>query len=156
MTVILIFITAGLFIMSCGNPAMENSNETEIENALPAEEITDNDEQLYQPTSSDIKIKAPLPDQTVSSPLLIEGQARGYWFFEADFPIKLLDENGNVISEHYAQAIGDWMTEDFVPFRAELEFEEPDTSTGYLILIKDNPSGLSEHDDSLTIPLRFK
>jgi hypothetical protein len=49
------------------------------------------------------------------------------------------------------------MTEDFVPFTATIEFETPDYGDiGALILKKDNPSGLPEHDDAYEIPVRFK
>lgn len=46
------------------------------------------------------------------------------------------------------------MTEEFVPFTATLRFTSPG-GHGTLILRKDNPSGLPEHDDALVIPVRF-
>ncbi|MCJ7786739.1 GerMN domain-containing protein, partial [Patescibacteria group bacterium] len=79
-----------------------------------------------------------------------------YWFFEASFPIKLVDEKGNELGIAIAQAQSDWMTEDFVPFEAELHFELPVTEKGTLILEKDNPSGLLENADELRIPVKFK
>ena len=102
-----------------------------------------------------IQITKPRPNETIQSPLEIGGEARGYWFFEADFPVKLLDENGELIAGGIAQAQGEWMTEDFVPFGAFLEFEVPETEKGVLILEKDNPSGLPENADELRIPIRF-
>ncbi|MCX6384936.1 MAG: hypothetical protein NTV16_10770 [Actinobacteria bacterium] len=44
---------------------------------------------------------------------------------------------------------------DFVPFKAQIKFEKPATDTGVLILEKDNPSGLSENDAKIEIPVRF-
>ncbi len=102
-----------------------------------------------------IRINNPRPNQIVESPLVIEGEARGTWFFEGDFPVQLLDGEGNVIGTTIAQAQDEWMTEDFVPFKAELEFNAPTTDRGTLILKKDNPSGLPEHDDELRIPIIF-
>ncbi len=103
-----------------------------------------------------IRIDTPRPNALVSSPLIISGEARGYWFFEASFPIELHDENGNLLAEHYAEAQGEWMTTDFVPFKSTLTFTNPPSGTaGTLILRKDNPSGLPEHDDALIIPIRF-
>ena len=102
-----------------------------------------------------IRVFSPQANEKVSSPLLIKGEARGFWFFEATFPVKLLDDKGNIIAQHYAQAKGDWMTEDFVPFEAELVFEAPTTQKGWLVLEKDNPSSLSENADELTIPIIF-
>jgi len=96
------------------------------------------------------------PNETVSSPLVISGRARGYWFFEASFPVELLDDSGSVIASGIATAQDEWMTEAFVPFSATLEFSSPVTEKGTLILKKDNPSGLPEHDDRLVVPVRFR
>ncbi|MFC1733314.1 Gmad2 immunoglobulin-like domain-containing protein [candidate division KSB1 bacterium] len=104
-----------------------------------------------------IHISFPRPNGEISSPLTIVGEARGYWFFEGDFPIVLTDSAGDIIAEHYATAQGEWMTEDFVSFTSTIEFEMPAYGgRGALILKKDNPSGLSENDDSLEIPVLFK
>ena len=103
-----------------------------------------------------IKVDSPLPNQEISSPLSVTGQARGYWFFEASFPVRLLDGNGKEIAIKPAEAQDDWMTEEFVHFKAVLEFKMPSTDFGTLILEKDNPSGLPEKADELRIPVRFK
>lgn len=100
-----------------------------------------------------IRVDNPRPNQAIQSPILIKGEARGYWFFEASFPIKLINENGEVIIQHYAQAEDDWMTEDFVPFEAELNFEVANTRKGTLILEKSNPSDLPENYNELRIPV---
>jgi len=102
-----------------------------------------------------IRITNPRPNQTISSPLTVTGEARGNWFFEASFPIKLLDENGQQIAIAVAQAKGEWMTTDFVPFEATLEFSAANSKKGKLVLEKDNPSGLPEYDDSLIVPVVF-
>lgn len=104
-----------------------------------------------------IVIDNPRPNQEIQSPLTIQGQARGYWFFEASFPIQLKDENGSIIAQGIATAKTDWMTEEFVAYEANLEFQPPGSgSKGTLILKKDNPSGLPEHDDALEVPVIFK
>jgi len=103
-----------------------------------------------------IRINKPRPNEMIKSPLEIEGEARGYWFFEGDFPIKLIDENGTELSVGFAKTSSEWMTEDFVPFEAELEFQKSTTKKGTLILEKDNPSGLPENADELQIPVRFE
>ena len=104
-----------------------------------------------------IRIDNPRPNQEIESPLTIEGEARGTWFFEADFPVILVNWDGLIIAEGVATAQDDWMTEDFVKFKAELNFEKPDyKNNGALILKKDNPSGLPENDDALEIPIIFK
>jgi hypothetical protein len=72
-----------------------------------------------------IKVQTPLVESLVSSPLNISGEARGNWFFEASFPVVLVDWDGVVVAEGVAEAQGEWMTESFVPFVASLEFINP-------------------------------
>jgi len=102
-----------------------------------------------------IKVTGLSPGDQVSSPLIVKGEARGYWYFEASFPVELLDGNGNQLAIKPAQAQGEWMTEEFVPFTVTLTFPTPPTPTGTLMLRKDNPSGLPENDDWLAIPVTF-
>lgn len=100
-----------------------------------------------------IKVSIPQTGEAIKSPLVIAGEARGAWFFEASFPVKLVDETGNVLATAIATAKSDWMTENFVPFSATLDFPPGATDQGYLILNKDNPSGLPEFDLALKIPV---
>ncbi len=102
-----------------------------------------------------IKVTAPKLNEVVKSPLVVKGTARGNWYFEGSFPVRLLDANGNELGSVPAYADGDWMTENFVPFAATLTFTKPTTSTGTLVLQKDNPSGDATKDDSISIPVRF-
>ncbi len=103
-----------------------------------------------------IQLSNPRPNQVISTPLTITGQARGNWFFEATFPIQLVNWDGLIIADGYATAQGDWMTTEFVPFTATLTFEYPTVyDRGALILQKSNASGLPEYDDALEIPVRF-
>lgn len=102
-----------------------------------------------------IRVDAPVSGELVTSPLLISGQARGYWYFEGSFPVRLIDENGSLIAQGVIVAADEWMTEEMVPFEGVLEFNAPSTSQGTLVLMKDNPSGLPEHDAAVEIPVRF-
>ena len=122
--------------------------ETIDQEPIPAEENgTANDK---------INVSSPTPNALVTSPLTITGQARGLWYFEATFPVMILDANGEKLGAHYAEAKSDWMTTEFVPFESTLTFVTSTTATGTLVLLKDNPSGLPEHEDSISIPIRFK
>lgn len=89
------------------------------------------------------------------SPFEIAGEARGQWYFEGDFPIKLLDAQGEKISESYATAQDAWMTEDFVSFTASMDFSVDENQKGSLVLEKANPSGLPENADSVRIPVHL-
>jgi hypothetical protein len=102
-----------------------------------------------------IKVDSPRPNAKVSNPLTITGQARGTWYFEASFPIKIADANGQGLGTVPAQAQEDWMTKDFVPFTATIEFAVPTAATGNLILKNDNPSGDPSKDKQLIIPIKF-
>ena len=105
--------------------------------------------------NSNINVSSPQPNSVVSSPLTVTGEARGTWYFEASFPVKLYDANNNLLAQAPAQALSDWMTTDFVSFSVTLTFPTPSTQTGTLVLEKDNPSGLPQNDDSVSIPVSF-
>jgi hypothetical protein len=101
-----------------------------------------------------VKLFFPKPMTALASPLVVRGEARG-WYFEGSFPVELKDANGEVIATGIARAESDWMTDAFVPFAATLDFSAPKTATGILTLKKDNPSGLSQYDDSVSVPVKF-
>jgi hypothetical protein len=110
-----------------------------------------------------IRVSSPKPGGQIASPLSITGEARGNWFFEASFPVTLTNWDGLIIAEHYATAQGEWMTTEFVPFEATLDFTKPPCMAnadyckrGFLILHKDNPSGLPENDAAIEIPVFFE
>lgn len=110
-----------------------------------------------------IEIFTPLPKseiklQDVTTTIQIKGQARGAWFFEASFPIELVDSSGEIMATGIAQADDEWMTEQFVPFHATVTFYTSFVKTGdtgTLLFKKDNPSGDPEHDDIFLVPVQF-
>jgi len=123
-------------------------NENEIKSSV--EVIIDTKQDI-------IVVDTPLKDMTISSPFVVSGKARGYWFFEASFPIELRDMQGNILETIIAQADGDWMTTEFVPFTASLIFTKPSVPiSAVLVFKKDNPSGLPENDDSIEIPVTIQ
>jgi hypothetical protein len=141
----------------------ENLTPITISEQAPVVSTTTNNENMVKDTSTEqiststapaVSISQPLPEAVISSPLEVLGQAPGNWFFEASLPVKLVSADGEIIAAHYGQAQSDWMTEDLVPFKTTLEFATTSTH-GYLIVSKDNPSGLPENDDSFQIPVNF-
>jgi hypothetical protein len=102
-----------------------------------------------------INVFSPLPQQTIKGTVEITGQARGSWFFEASFPIKIVDDKNNELAAGIATAQSDWMTEDFVPFTASLVLPATNASRGFVVFHKDNPSGLPANDDSFSVPVKF-
>lgn len=108
----------------------------------------------YVNASSDmISVELPFPGAVTGKDFVVIGQARGMWFFEASFPVELLDKNGKMIAQGIARAGSDWMTENFVQFRADIKAPESYIGPATLVLKKDNPSGLPEHDASVSFPI---
>lgn len=99
--------------------------------------------------SSDITI-------TKNNEILLNWKASWSWYFEASFPIELVDENGKKISEWYVTAQSDWMTSDYVPFSWTLKYSNPETEYWYIIFKKDNPSWLPEHDLEKRIKVKLR
>ncbi len=106
--------------------------------------------------NTDPVIISPDISKPIGSPLLLSGEARGFWFFEGSFPVKLIDEKGQTIATGTAKAKSNWLTENFVPFEVKLTFKEPSTTNGQIILSKDSPSGLAENNRSIKIPVIFQ
>lgn len=115
-------------------------------------------ESSYSNASNDlIVIESHTAGNYIASPVTVTGRARGYWFFEASFPVVLVNWDGLIIAEGIAQAQDEWMTEEFVPFSVTLTFEKPlYNERGALIFKRDNPSGLPENDAALEMPIRFE
>ena len=61
--------------------------------------------------------------QELSGEILVEGEARGGWFFEAQLPIRITDEQGNVLGSSYGTALGDWQTDKMVKFSGKISYE---------------------------------
>lgn len=93
------------------------------------------------------------PGVNVLPEFKVFGQARGTWYFEASFPVEVLDANGTRITMGHAEAQSDWMTEDFVPYIAEVKIENGYSGPATLVLHKDNPSGEPSRDASVSIPI---
>ncbi len=98
----------------------------------------------------------PRPGDQLTSPVTIKGTATGSWFFEASFGVELYDGNGIKIASGIAETKDEWMTEDFISYESVLTFAIPSTTDGYLLLKKDNPSGLTENDNFLRVPVTFR
>ena len=102
---------------------------------------------------NDVTVSVPKPHQEVCSPLTVKGKAKSPWFFEAVFPIRLLDAKCQELASGKANAIGDWTTGDFVPFEGKLEFTVTKPTKATLVLQNDNPSGLPENSRRKDIPI---
>lgn len=102
------------------------------------------------------ELTIPEPGERVSSPVAVEGRARGIWFFEGSFPVSVTDYSGNIIGQGHVTALSDWMTNDFVTFKGNIEFSTLKKGRGYIVFKKDNPSGLPENDKQVSVEVFFK
>lgn len=122
----------------------------------PADNAAQPEQKAVQEQSSvDFTVTNPQPNTTVAFPLIVSGEAKGGWYFEGVFAIKLLDANGVQLAFATATAQGDWMTDSMVPFTSTIPSAAPTTATGKLVFEADNPSSLSSNAKSFEVPVSF-
>lgn len=156
----LLIAIAVLAVLILGKILLDDK-DPQSTNLTPTTETTqpsiETKEETEASTKADlIQVDSPQPGGLITSPVTITGKARGQWYFEASFPITILDENGKVLGQGHAEAQSNWMTSELVPFTAKVTFTKSSTKTGTILLEKDNPSGLPEHADSIRISIRFE
>ncbi|KXK26380.1 MAG: Immunoglobulin-like domain of bacterial spore germination [candidate division WS6 bacterium OLB20] len=110
------------------------------------------------PGTETISISNLTTGQSIRSPYTVRGQAEG-WFFEGEFPVKVYDRvGGTQIGLGFAtvpEAAGSWTDGGMLPFTADVYFVANARTEGVIVLEKNNPSGLPENDESVSIPVRF-
>jgi hypothetical protein len=119
-------------------------------NTEPTAKIT------YDNTSADyIVVDLPFPGAVTGKEFKVTGKARGF-YFEASFPVEVLDKDGKQIFIAPAQAQGDWMVDAFVPFSIDVKVPESYIGPATLVLHKDNPSGEPAYDASISFPFTIE
>lgn len=108
------------------------------------------------PQFSDAKITSPDLTKSIKSPMTIHGEITRNFIFEGTFPIVLKDNNGAEIVKTNANAESTDMTQAMIPFSATLNFNQPTTTNGTLVIQNDNPSGLPANDDSRIFNVTFE
>lgn len=159
---VLVVVIGVLFWLTKGEPIIITSFQECADAGFPIMEsyprrCSDGNQTFTEDIILNDKIRVELPrsGDKISNPVKVKGEARGNWYFEASFPIRLYDANGKELAIGIAQAQGEWMTTEFVPFELELSYPTPETLTGTLVFQKDNPSGLPEFDESVSIDVKF-
>jgi hypothetical protein len=107
-------------------------------------------------TKDNVVVDSPAPGATVGHAITVIGKARGNWYFEASFPLSIEDPVGHVIDQTPAQAQGDWMTTDFVPFSGTLMIPPNYSGPAIIIIHNDNPSGDPARDASVSFPVTIQ
>ena len=106
-----------------------------------------------KPLLSDrVVVTSPQSGATVEKTFTVSGSAPGQWFFEAVFPVQVRNADNILIANAHAQAQGEWMTEGLVPFNSIVSVKDF-SGPAILTLLRDNPSGLPENDDSVSLPI---
>lgn len=105
-----------------------------------------------------IQVELPFPGAVVGKDFNVIGKARGNWFFEASFPIEVLDKDGKTLVIGIAQPQNgeDWMTTNFVNFKSDIKVPQTYIGPATLVLRKDNASGLPEHNASMSFPITIE
>lgn len=145
-----------IIIIILGFWAFSSNQETIIVEA-PTIEKVDQVATSTRDLSDMIVVTAPFANATssVANPIEITGKARGFWFFEASFPAKIVDANGAELAVFSIETTDEWKTTEFVNFSVMVPFATSTTATGKLILQKSNPSDLPENAAELVIPIVF-
>lgn len=143
---------------AAGYPVMESSpRQCRLpDGRLYAEELPVPDPEYRNASANDIRVSLPFPGAVTGKQFTVTGEARGPWFFEASFPVEVLDANGNRLAMGIAQAQGEWMTTEFVNFTAPISVPESYTGPATLVLHKDNPSGDAVRDASVRFPITIE
>lgn len=147
--VVLLFVIAGM-VLFAAIPRL--APQTEQDTPAPQQEQPKPQGPAPQPAtdvplSARVSVDSPKAGATVNRVFTVSGRAPGPWYFEANFPIIVTDAEGTKIATAHATAQGEWMTEAPVPFTAQIDvgdYKGPITVN----LLRDNPSGLPENDDS--------
>ena len=140
--------TGDLHAVATTSPkTVPTSTSTTSSNPVPAQAST------TAPLSMQVVVATPLLNATTSQTFEVKGSAPGQWFNEATFPIQVRDSGGIIIGTSHGKAQGTWMTTNLVPFSASVSVAKSFHGAAKIILLRDNPSGLPENDDSVTIPI---
>ncbi|MFA5714440.1 MAG: GerMN domain-containing protein [Candidatus Paceibacterota bacterium] len=109
------------------------------------------------PIVKNIEIYNIISGQAISSPLTIKGRVMGgHWTgFEGQVGIvELVDSDGERLGLAILNATSDWMK---MPtnFEATLSFEAPKDSNVFLIFHNENPSGMPDREEVMSLPVKF-
>lgn len=104
-----------------------------------------------------IKLTNPPVGSSLSPNDMIAGLAKGPWYQAGVAPIIITDEKGSILAEGTIRAQGNWMTNESVPFIANIVIPaQASGSIGVIIIKNANPAGLPANDLSVETVFRFR
>jgi hypothetical protein len=148
------------FVFSCSNATESETKAVlnEPETTAPPTGIVDvNPLNDPTPLPEMINFFGLGPGARLVSPYTLKGRAIGSWYFEGDFPVTLVGEDGNLIASTPAKAMGDWTKPGWVPYQAKLSWLAAPNTKAKLVLTLDNPAGEGEgRRRAVEIPVLLK
>jgi hypothetical protein len=139
-----------LSFQSCGTDTTTSTQEI----LRSRDQITDynpgNDE---RPLGELIRINEIYPGAIIGSSYIVTGKAKYSWFFEGDFPVKLKDEYGTILSSTYAAALSSRKQPGWIPFRANIIYIAAPGTEARLVFELHNPSDTEGFQRAIEVPV---
>lgn len=148
--VIIVALGVLLFATPVGAPGTSPQPTTTTQAILPSPSSSSTS---TAPLDTQVTVTSPAASSTVGHTFTVAGTAPGPWFFEAVFPIQVRDENDDLIGSSQGRAQGEWTTDSLVTFTSQMTVDASYHGPATLILLKDNPSGLPQNMDEVTVPI---
>lgn len=137
------------------NTRISNLQRQQSPSSPPSAAPASSDNTYESQKGVQIIVYTPIKNAKVASPVGVVGKVPGNWSYEASFPVQIRDSSNKVVAQGTGQLLGDWMTDNLVPFSAKLTYSSAAPGAGTLVLQKDNPSGQESNDDALQIPIQL-
>ncbi len=156
-TVLIITILAGCNFPLVTEETTETSQPAENQNTTNQKASSSQKQTDNQPfPKQEARVSFPSPNEEVGEKIYVTGIAKG-WYFEGDFPVRLFNAQGKELVSKWATAQLDWMTGEFVPFLATLNYSTSAPQKAKLVLEEDDPADLpGTETDSIEVPIRLQ
>jgi hypothetical protein len=152
LAIVIIVLAWFLFASPAAAPVVSPQATTTTETTQPKPAPTSN-ANPSGPLDTQVSVTAPLPNAIVSHTFDITGTAPNLWYDEAVFPIQVRDANDDLVGTAQGEAQSDWTVSGPVAFKSQITVDASYEGPANLILLRDNPSGLPQNIDSVTIPI---
>ena len=149
---VLLVLALVFFFLQNQNKNSKNTNQEQntTNNTSDNQDGVKEKQSFLSQKGAKLILETPSDTNNVICPINIKG-----WFFEATFPIQLIDENNEIVENTQATADGEWTADGFVEFSAKVYCQVSDLSGYKLKFMADNAAGVLELDDSIIIELYF-
>lgn len=121
------------------------------EDKLPPSNPTRQDLPELWSVSGEISVRIPAPQAFIKTPLIVEGLART---FENNVQLRLSDSSGKELTHTFTEAHAPDLGL-HGPYRVELRFDLPTTTTGVLEVFELSAEN-GQEINKVTVPVRFK